>query len=99
IALADSRQTAPDLRLQAIRVLGAARAPEALAELLRLVDGGRTLLGRRRLLPRSPEPGAAPAAPATGGRGEPRAPQPPALAAVSNDADVRAATDPEPAAS
>ncbi|HKE91134.1 MAG TPA: hypothetical protein VKB45_12415 [Gemmatimonadales bacterium] len=99
IALADSRQTAPDLRVQAIRVLGAARAPEALDELVRLVDGGRTLLGRRRLLPRSRELVAALAALATGWRDEPRALELLALAAVSNDADVRAATDPEPAAS
>jgi len=80
-------------------VLGAARAPEALDELVRLVDGGRTLLGRRRLLPRSRELVAALAALATGWRDEPRALELLALAAVSNDADVRAATDPEPAAS
>jgi hypothetical protein len=96
IALATDRQTAPDLRQQAIRVLGVARAPEALEELLKLVDGGRTLLGRRKLLPRSRELVAAVTALATGWRTEPRALELLALAAVSNDADVRGATDPEP---
>jgi hypothetical protein len=96
IALATDRQTAPDLRQQAIRVLGVTRAPEALEELVKLVDGGRTLLGRRKLLPRSRELVAAVTALATGWRTEPRALELLALAAVSNDADVRAATDPEP---
>jgi len=96
IALATDRQTAPDLRQQAIRLLGVARAPEALEQLVKLVDGGRTLLGKRKLLPRSRELVAAVAALATGWRTEPRALELLALAAVSNDADVRAATDPEP---
>lgn len=96
IALAADRQTAPDLRQQAIRLLGVTRAPDALEELVKLVDGGRTLLGKRKLLPRSRELVAAVAALATGWRTEPRALELLALAAVSNDADVRAATDPEP---
>jgi hypothetical protein len=99
IALATSREGPVDLRLQAIRVLGAVRTPEAFAELVRLVDGGRTLLGKRKLLPRSRELVAAVAALATGWRNEPRALELLALAAVSDDADVRAATDPEAAAS
>jgi hypothetical protein len=96
IALATDRQTAPDLRQQAIRVLGVTRAPEAFEELVKLVDGGRTLLGKRKLLPRSRELVAAVTALASGWRTEPRALELLALAAVSNDADVRAATDPEP---
>jgi hypothetical protein len=98
-ALATGRQVPTDLRLQAIRVLGVARAPEALQELVKLVDGGRTLLGKRKLLPRSRELVAAVAALATGWRDEPRALELLALAAVSVDSDVRAATDPEAAAS
>jgi hypothetical protein len=99
IMLATSREGPMDLRLQAIRVLGAARSPEAFAELVKLVDGGRTLLGKRKLLPRSRELVAAVAALATGWRDEPRALELLALAAVSDDADLRAATDPEAASS
>jgi hypothetical protein len=47
-------------------------------------------------LPRSRELVAAVTALASGWRTEPRALELLALAAVSNDADVRAATDPEP---
>jgi hypothetical protein len=99
IGIANNRQAAPDLRLLAIRVLGVARAPEAFEELVKLVDGGRTLLGRRKLLPRSRELVAAVAALATGWRAHPRTLELLALAAVSDDADVRAATDPEAAES
>ena len=95
IAIATNRQGAADLRLLAIRVLGVARAPEAFEELVKLVDGGRTVLGKRRLLPRSRELVAAVAALATGWRAHPRGMELLLLAAVSDDADVRAATDPE----
>ncbi|HET9707283.1 MAG TPA: hypothetical protein VFP39_03165 [Gemmatimonadales bacterium] len=97
IALATNREGPADLRLQAIRVLGASRTPAAFEELVKLVDGGRTLLGKRKLLPRSRELVAAVAALATGWHDEPRALELLALAAVSNDPDVRAATDPEAA--
>jgi hypothetical protein len=97
IGLAGDRQGPSDIRLQAIRLLGVARAPAAFDGLLTLVDGGRTLLGRRKLLPRSRELVAAVAALATGWRNEPRALELLALAAISNDAEVRAATDPEAA--
>jgi hypothetical protein len=99
IGIAANRQGPPDLRLLAIRVLGVARAPEAFEELVKLVDGGRTLLGRRRLLPRSRELVAAVAALASGWRAHPRTLELLALAAVSDDPDVRAATDPEAAES
>jgi hypothetical protein len=99
IGLAGDRQAPPDIRLQAIRLLGVARAPEALAALVALVAGGRTLLGKRKLLPRSRELVAAVGALATGWRNEPRALELLALAAISNDAEVRAATDPEAAQS
>lgn len=99
IGIATSRQGPPDLRLLAIRVLGVARAPEAFEELVRLVDGGRTLLGKRKLLPRSRELVAAVAALATGWGSHPRALELLVLAAVSDDAEVRRATDPEAAES
>jgi hypothetical protein len=44
-----------ELRTLAIRVLGASAEPGALQALLRLAGRGRTLLGRVRLAPRSPE--------------------------------------------
>lgn len=99
IGMATDRQGPPDLRLLAIRVLGVARAPEAFEELVRLVDGGRTLLGKRKLLPRSRELVAAVAALATGWQSHPRALELLVLAAVSDDAEVRRATDPEAAES
>ncbi|HKW41493.1 MAG TPA: hypothetical protein VJN39_09595, partial [Gemmatimonadales bacterium] len=49
------RALATDLRVLAIRALGYARAPAALATLLRLTTGGRTLFGREKLPPKSPE--------------------------------------------
>ena len=82
-----------------IRLLGMVRVTDAFEELVTLVDGGRTLLGKRKLLPRSRDLIAAVAALATGWRNEPRALELLALAAVSGDADVRAATDPEAAES
>lgn len=99
IGLASDRQGPSDLRLQAIRLLGVARAPEAFQALVTLVDGGRTLLGKRKLLPRSRELVAAVTALATGWRNQPRALELLALAAISNDTEVRAATDPEAAQS
>jgi hypothetical protein len=98
IALALDRQTPPDLRVLAIRVLGASAAPEALDALLGLTDGGRTIFGRRKLPPKSRELLAALAALATGWGHEPRATEVLALATLSEDAQVRAATDPEGAA-
>lgn len=95
VGIVNNRQAPPDVRLQAIRVLGTARAPEALDTLVALVDGGRTLLGRRKLLPRSRELVAALTALATGWGSDPRARELLALAAVSNDPAIRAATDPE----
>lgn len=99
IGLVQNRQAALDLRLQAIRVLGRARTPEALDMLLALVDGGRSLLGRRKLLPRSRELVAALTALASGWGTDARARELLARAARSNDPAIRAATDPEAAAS
>ena len=80
-----------DLRVLAIRVLGYARAPAALATLLRLTAGGRTLFGREKLPPRSPELLVALAALAAGWRGDPRARATLARAAAARDAEIRAA--------
>ncbi len=98
VALALNRQTPPDLRVQAIRVLGASAASEALGALLELTDGGRTIFGRRKLPNKSRELLASLTALATGWGHEPRATEVLALAALSEDPQVRAATDPEGAA-
>lgn len=78
-----------ELRLLAIRVLGASREPAALRALVKRVDGGRTLLGRRRLAPASPETLAALAALARGWRRHPAAA--PFLDAAERSADPEVA--------
>ncbi len=95
IALVQNRQLTPDLRIQAIRVLGAAKAPQALDVLLSLADGGRSLFGKRRLLPKSRELLAALTALSSGWGREPRAMAVLARAALSPDPEIRTATDPE----
>lgn len=45
----------PDLRVAAVRLLGASRSPAALDALLRTAKGGRTLLGRPKVAPKSSE--------------------------------------------
>ena len=95
VAVVNNRNLAPDLRVPAIRLLGASRSPQALETLLALADGGRTFLGRRRLPPRSRELLTALRALAGGWGKEPRAMEVLLLAAVSSDPQVRAATDPE----
>jgi hypothetical protein len=94
----NNRTLPPDMRVPAIRLLGAARSPQALETLLALADGGRTLLGRRRLPPKSRELLAALAALASGWGTEPRAVEVLLVAAVSSDPQIRAATDPDGAA-
>jgi len=94
IALANNRQIPWELRLQAIRVLGGSRSPHAVEVLLAMTDGGRTLLRRPKLPPKSPELLAALSALATGWGVEPRATAVLARAALSSDPEIRAATDP-----
>ncbi len=96
IRLAQNPRVAEDVRLQAIRVLGAAQAhtPAALELLLTLADGGRTMFGRPKLPPKSAMLLAALSALASGWGDEPRATMIIARAAVSSDPDIRAATDP-----
>ena len=83
-----------DYRALAIKALGRSRAPEALLILVDLTDGGRTLLGRPKLKPKSPELLAALSALAAGWGTDDRATAVLARAAQHADADVRAATDP-----
>ncbi len=98
VALINNRQMPPELRLQSIRVLGISQSPQALEALLALASG-RTIFGRRKLLPKSRPLLAALTALATGWGREPRATEVLALAALSEDPQVRAATDPEGATS
>jgi hypothetical protein len=98
VALINNRQTPPDLRLQSIRVLGTSQSPQALDALLTLASG-HTIFGRRKLHPKSRPLLAALTALATGWGREPRATEVLALAALSEDPQVRAATDPEGATS
>jgi hypothetical protein len=52
---ATSERAEPHLRALALRVLGASGSPQALETLLRVTLARRTLIGRQRLVPRSPE--------------------------------------------
>jgi len=87
------RTLPPDVRSLAVRALGYARAPAALAVLLRLTSGGRTLFGREKLPPKSAELLAALAGLASGWRRDPRALAVLRRAAASGDPDIRAAAD------
>lgn len=84
----DDRGGDPELRALAIRVLGAAGDPMAVQTLVRLASPGRSLLGRVRLAPRSPEMLAALAALARGWSGHPAAAPVLAEARRSADPDV-----------
>jgi hypothetical protein len=52
--LAMNPRMVDELRIQAIRTLGTSRESVALDTLLRLVDGGKTVLGKPRLAPTTP---------------------------------------------
>jgi hypothetical protein len=52
--VAANAQAMEELRVKAVRVLAACREPLALETLLKLVDGGRSVLGKPRLAPRTP---------------------------------------------
>ena len=83
----------PELRALAVRVLGVSREPLALRTLVQLADGGRSLLGRRRLATGSVEVVAAVAALAAGWRAHADAAAVLALARSSADAQLRAAAE------
>jgi hypothetical protein len=88
---ATGRGGSPELRVLAIRVLGRSRAPAALEALLRITDGGRTLLRRRKLAAKSPELLAALIALSGAWTTHPTAASVLARAARSKDPEVRAA--------
>jgi hypothetical protein len=54
VALAENAGVEEDLRVLAVQALGRCLAREALEGLLRIVDGGKTLLGRPKLASRTP---------------------------------------------
>jgi len=90
LARAQDKTLDRELRALAIRVLGSTRAPQALAPLLELVDGGTTFFGRRKLRPKSPEMLAALAALAAGWAADERAGPVLAGAGRSDDPEIRA---------
>ena len=87
--LARDAATLSELRVLAIKVLGRAGNTAALSALLELVDGGTSWLGRPKLATRSLELLAALMALAAGWRNDARAAALLALAATSNDPDIR----------
>ena len=88
-AIAADTAAGDDLRQVAVRALARCGGPAALDVLLRLTDGGRTLLGRARLAPRSPVMLSALAALAAGWPGEARVQRLVRVAAASADAALR----------
>ena len=87
--LARDAATASELRVLAIKVLGRAGTAAALNALLQLAQGGTNWLGRPKLATRSLELLAALMALAAGWRNDARAAVVLALAAASNDPDIR----------
>ncbi len=87
--LARDATTPSELRVLAIKVLGRAGNGAALSALLELVDGGTNWSGRPKLATRSLELLAALMALAAGWRNDMRAAGLLALAATSNDPDIR----------
>src|SRR5216110_4135095 len=94
--LARATATPSELRVLAIKVLGRVRNNIGLNALLALVDGGTNWLGRPRLAARSLELLAALMALTAGWRNDAQAAALLALAAASNDPDVRSAANPTP---
>jgi hypothetical protein len=94
---ASDRTVTADVRVLAARVLGYCTAESALQALLRLTSAGRTLFGREKLPPKSPELLVALAALATSWRHDPRARAQLARAAAASDREIRAAAAPEDA--
>lgn len=90
------RARGADVRTAAIRVLGSVRGVAARDALLRITSGGRTLFGRERLAPTSPELIAALTALAAGWAEDRAARRVLAQAAASPDAAVRGAAGAEP---
>ena len=89
-ALIAAPTTPPFLRVPAIRLLGEVGSGAALDVLLRLVDGGSSFMGKRKLAAKSPEMLAALGA-LRGYRGDRRAAELLAAADASRDDELRAA--------
>lgn len=79
------------LRVAALRALGTVQSPMALEALLGAVQAGRTILGRPKLVAKSPEMLAALAALAAGWRQDPRAADILARAHKASDEEIRSA--------
>jgi len=94
VDLARDARRPSEVRVLAIKVLGRSQHPAALTALLALTDGGTTWRGRPKLPARSLELLAAVMALAAGWTGDTRARAVLALAAASNDHDLRNAADP-----
>jgi hypothetical protein len=92
-AMGGSRGWSVELRVLAIRLLGRTGAPAAYDALLRLCEGGRSLLGRTKLPPKSAELLAGLAALAVGWNQDARAAAVLARATRSLDAEIRAAAE------
>ena len=90
-AIAADRNGVVTVRVLAARALGRCPDRRALASLLALADGGRTLLGRARLAPRSGVMLAALEALNAGWQGDTRASSLVRLARASTDPDIRRA--------
>jgi hypothetical protein len=89
--VAANPHTPEELRVHAVRALGRSREPVALETLLRIVDGGRSVLGKPKLAVRTPVVVAALRALAVGWRSDSRARDMLSLALESSDSDIRQA--------
>lgn len=89
--LIEAPTTPPFLRLPAIRLLGEFGTGAALDALLKFVDGGSGLMGKKKLAPKSPEMLAALAAMRSYRGGDKRAAALLAVAEASGDEEIRAA--------
>jgi hypothetical protein len=94
VQLAVVPESGDDLRLYAVTALGRIRHESALGALLHLTDGGRSLLGRPRLPPKTPVLVAAIKALSKTWAADPRAAVVLALAAESSDSELRDAASP-----
>jgi len=89
IELAGTVESGPENRLMAVAALGRVRDPSVLEALLRLADGGRSLLGRPKLPPKTPVLVAALRALGGTWATDPRAARVLAAAARSSDPELR----------
>lgn len=89
--VAANPHAAEELRVHAVRVLGHSRESVAVDTLLRVVDGGRSVLGKPKLAARTPLVVAALRALAVGWRSDSRARDMLSLALASSDAELRRA--------